>query len=113
MLMNIDNIVEFTILQDPNEYLSNGRALGFFKKIGRLFKKVVTAVTTAVTTAITTTVGAVGGFFAGGVPGAIAGGAVGFSVGIEFSFYLSCKWGLSYHICLDCKKAYPSRNISC
>ena len=113
MLMNVDNIVEFTVSQDPDEYLGNGRTSGLFKKVKKLFKKAVTAVTTMVVTAVTTAVGAVAGFFAGGIPGAIIGGAVGLSVGIEFSFYLSCRNGLSYHICRDCQRAYPNAGIIC
>lgn len=112
MMMNIDHVVDFTIAQD-GEYLNNGRVEGLFSSIGNLFSNAVTAVTTVVVTAVTTITGVVVGAVTGGVPGAIIGGLVGFSVGIEFSFYLSCVWGLDPSICSACQAAYPSANIIC
>lgn len=109
--MNIDNIVEYTTLLNPDEISTISRTNGFFKRIGNLFKRVRTAVVTVISTAFLATVGAVAGFFAGGIPGAIIGGIVGFSVGLELAFYISCENGLSQDICLDCKEAYPNANI--
>jgi len=109
MLMNVDNVVDYTILLDPDE-LTMGRTSGFFKKIGNLFKRALTAVVTVITTAFITTVGVIAGFFAGGIPGAVIGGVVGLSVGLEFSQYLSCNYAISSHICGQCMIKYPNMN---
>ncbi len=106
MLMNVDNVVDYTILLDPDVIATISRTNGLFKKIGNLFKRVLSAVVTVIVTAAVVVVGVLVGAPSG--IGAIIGGAVGLSVGLELSFYISCYGMMSSNICAQCMAKYPN-----